>query len=235
MSDVLLQTDKVMAEGSEKSETHDRILDAAESLFGEQGFVSTSVRDIAARADTSPGSINYYFGSKKGLIRAVIHRVAEPVTRARLERLSELRAQYGADPVPVRDILESFLEPLFKGTGERRRESISRLLAQVSVATDPQIGQSWIEVLGSTGVAYVNALRSALPHLSSGEVFLRYQFFLMASYDIRAFSSWYQSWVATSFGSDVNNITLEQRIRMFEQLFAAQETGPAPTPSPTQT
>lgn len=235
MSDILIQTDRVTADSPGNLETQERILDAAESLFGEQGFVSTSVRDIAARAETSPGSINYYFGSKNGLIRAVIRRVAEPLTEARLNRLSQLRTQYGVRDIPVRDILRSFLEPLFEGSGARRHESISRLLAQVGVASDAQIGAYWTEILGPTGEIYVEALQRALPQLSLGEIFLRYQFFLMASYDIRALSGWYRSWVTTSFGADVNNITLEQRLQMFEHLFTAPANGVEPESSSTET
>lgn len=235
MSATPVVSERVSAPGADSSETHDRILDAAETLFGDKGFMSTSVRDIAAQANTSPGSINYYFGSKRGLIRAVISRVAEPLTEARLNRLAELRSQYGETNIPVREILRSFLEPLIEGSGVRRHESISRLLAQVGVASDPQIGAYWTEILGPTGEAYIEVLQRTLPHLSTGEIFLRYQFFLMASYDIRSLSGWYRSWVASSFGAEVNDITLEQRLQVFEHLFTAPETSAKPNLPSNQT
>ena len=46
-----------------------RIQDAATRLFAEHGFDGVSVRDIAAAADVTVGSINYYFGSKDSLCR----------------------------------------------------------------------------------------------------------------------------------------------------------------------
>lgn len=44
------------------------ILLAAEKLFTTQGFDSTSVRDIATEANVNVAMINYYFGSKDGLL-----------------------------------------------------------------------------------------------------------------------------------------------------------------------
>lgn len=44
-----------------------QILDAAKTLFGEKGYESTSVRDIAELAESNVASINYYFGSKEEL------------------------------------------------------------------------------------------------------------------------------------------------------------------------
>ena len=50
------------------SDTKRRILDAAESLMGEKGFTSTSMRDITAAAKVNLASINYHFGSKEALL-----------------------------------------------------------------------------------------------------------------------------------------------------------------------
>ena len=46
-------------------DTKKRILDAAETLFAEQGYAQTSMRAITARADVNLASVNYHFGSKK--------------------------------------------------------------------------------------------------------------------------------------------------------------------------
>lgn len=48
-----------------------RIRDAALHLFGEHGFRSATVRDIAERADVSPALVVHHFGSKQGLRDAV--------------------------------------------------------------------------------------------------------------------------------------------------------------------
>jgi AcrR family transcriptional regulator len=48
-----------------------RVREAALVLFAEQGFDGTSVRQIAAEADVSPGLVIHHFGSKQGVRDAV--------------------------------------------------------------------------------------------------------------------------------------------------------------------
>jgi len=48
------------------------ILNVAENLFSIKGFDGTSVRDIASEANVNVAMINYYFGSKEGLLDTLI-------------------------------------------------------------------------------------------------------------------------------------------------------------------
>jgi len=57
-----------------KAEKKEQILNAAERLFSEHGFDATSTRSIANEAEVNMAMLNYYFGSKDGLFRAVIER-----------------------------------------------------------------------------------------------------------------------------------------------------------------
>ncbi|HRP09025.1 MAG TPA: TetR family transcriptional regulator, partial [Gemmatimonadales bacterium] len=50
------------------------ILDAAESLFAQQGYRPTSLADVGERAGVSRGTPGYFFGSKEQLYRAVLDR-----------------------------------------------------------------------------------------------------------------------------------------------------------------
>jgi TetR/AcrR family transcriptional regulator len=56
-------------------DTRDRILDGALAVFGERGFDGATTRDIAARAGTNLGLIQYYFAGKERLWRAAVDRV----------------------------------------------------------------------------------------------------------------------------------------------------------------
>ncbi|MCO4761820.1 MAG: TetR/AcrR family transcriptional regulator [Myxococcales bacterium] len=51
-----------------------RILDAADAVFGEQGFDGASARDVAERAGVNKALIFYYFRSKDGLFEKVLER-----------------------------------------------------------------------------------------------------------------------------------------------------------------
>ncbi len=50
--------------------TKDRILTSAVGLFAGQGYAATSVRQICEAADANVASVNYHFGSKRGLYDA---------------------------------------------------------------------------------------------------------------------------------------------------------------------
>ena len=48
------------------------IEDAARQLFITQGFHAISMRDIAARAEVSPGNFYNYYGNKEELLESII-------------------------------------------------------------------------------------------------------------------------------------------------------------------
>jgi AcrR family transcriptional regulator len=73
--------------GVKSGELHDLLLDIAESLFADQGFAATSVRELADRAGVNPALVHYYFGSKKRLLFAVMDRAVKPLA----EGLSSMR------------------------------------------------------------------------------------------------------------------------------------------------
>ncbi|MCA9539663.1 MAG: TetR/AcrR family transcriptional regulator [Myxococcales bacterium] len=50
----------------------ERILTAAARLFAERGYGGTGVRQIAAEAGVAISMVNYYFGSKDGLLRELL-------------------------------------------------------------------------------------------------------------------------------------------------------------------
>ena len=54
--------------------TCERILDAAERLFAEQGFHATTLRQITRAADVNLAAVNYHMGSKQALVRAVLEQ-----------------------------------------------------------------------------------------------------------------------------------------------------------------
>lgn len=54
--------------------TAERLLEAAFRVLVEQGWAGCSVRDIARLTGVAPGLLYHYFGSKQGLLLAVIDR-----------------------------------------------------------------------------------------------------------------------------------------------------------------
>jgi AcrR family transcriptional regulator len=62
--------------------TRTRIVKAAARIFAEHGYEGASIRNIVAKADVNQAAINYHFGSKEGLYRAVLVTALEALLRA---------------------------------------------------------------------------------------------------------------------------------------------------------
>src|SRR5580692_11482890 len=65
-------------------ETQAKILNAAESIFSEQGFEKTQLEEVAARAGYTRGAIYAHYSSKEDLFLALMeHRVLTKFTAVR--------------------------------------------------------------------------------------------------------------------------------------------------------
>lgn len=109
--------------GGQPGEGRDKLLAAARELMAERGLPRVTVREVAERAGLQPALVNYYFGGKEELLRAVVAdvagrtlaRVAESVATegSPEERLrATLRAMIGSlgeEPYAPRLILEQVL------------------------------------------------------------------------------------------------------------------------------
>ena len=65
------------AKPSEDRETRARLLHAAARLFAERGYARVTVRDICKKARANVAAVNYHFGGKDGLYRAVMRHAME--------------------------------------------------------------------------------------------------------------------------------------------------------------
>ena len=82
--------------------TAERILDAAEALFGERGYAGTTLRDVANRVGLRTPSLYNHFPSKESLYAAVLERGIRPV----LDVLSEVVEERDRSDREVRRIVE---------------------------------------------------------------------------------------------------------------------------------
>jgi AcrR family transcriptional regulator len=148
-------------------DTKTRILDAAEKLFGQNGFDATSLRDITAEADVNLAAVNYHFQSKDSLIDAVIARRVEPVNRKRIELLEV------AGPNPnVEQILIAFLQPIMHAD----LAAVYPLMARALATPDAFLNRLFKKYLTVIVERFSEALGHALPDLSRSEIVWRLHF-----------------------------------------------------------
>ena len=75
-----------------RAATRQRLLDAACAQFAEHGWHGTRIQDVCRAADANIAAVNYHFGGKEGLYRAVWDRALESAVDAGGAGLSALSA-----------------------------------------------------------------------------------------------------------------------------------------------
>jgi AcrR family transcriptional regulator len=93
------------------TDTKEKLLDAAEFLFGEYGYSATSLRQIIATAKVNLASIHYHFGSKQELLDQIILRKVGPINEERLALLDKFESETAPNPVSIEKIVEAVVLP----------------------------------------------------------------------------------------------------------------------------
>ena len=164
------------------TDTKDRILDAAEQLFADLGFSTTSLRDITSEAGVNLASVNYHFGSKEALLTAVLARRIAPINELRLQRLDEVERAAGSMGPAMEDILRAFIAPPFEmkaacGDGDRK---FVRLLGRVHVETNEEFRTAFIDQFMTVFSRFIEASQRVLPDIEPNEITARFWFIVGA-------------------------------------------------------
>ena len=91
---------------SARTETRQRLLEAAGEVFAERGFRNTTIREICRRAQANLAAVNYHFGDKERLY-------AEVMAYAHACALEKYPLARGESPeVPAAERLQAFIRYL---------------------------------------------------------------------------------------------------------------------------
>ena len=164
-----------------EADTRQRILDAAEILFTEQGFEATTLRQITGAAEVNLAAVNYHFGSKEELIREVFRRRLVRLNERRLQELDRLEAEAAGAPLKPSRILEAFFGVALKmaAEGEGGR-TFMRLLARTYTKPTEFIRGFLAEEYAAVLARFKAALIRALPDVPGEEILWRFHFMLGA-------------------------------------------------------
>ncbi|WP_193222199.1 TetR/AcrR family transcriptional regulator [Alkalilimnicola sp. S0819] len=164
---------------ADQSDTKERILDAAEGLFAELGFARTSMRRITAEADVNLAAVNYHFGSKEGLIKAVFSRRLEPLNAERLRRLAAL--ELAGNPT-LEQLLEAFIAPNLElaGSHDVVGDRFVKLVGR-SYTEHTRVLQEHVRAVNARAAsAFKEAFQRVLPDLPREELTWRLHFLVGA-------------------------------------------------------
>lgn len=122
---------------SGESTARDDILEAARTLFSNNGFDRTTLRQVADSAGVDPALISHYFGNKRGLFVAAVEfpsdpaAVLEPVRTCPLDELAAttLRQilQVWASPAGP-SVIARFRQALTSGEDELVRDLLTSVI-----------------------------------------------------------------------------------------------------------
>ncbi|MCX6077914.1 MAG: TetR/AcrR family transcriptional regulator [Chloroflexi bacterium] len=73
---------------AEASQTRERLLEAGQALFSDQGYAATSMRQVAEKAGLALGGVYNHFPSKEAIFQAILLEY-NPFTRCNLRPLPE--------------------------------------------------------------------------------------------------------------------------------------------------
>lgn len=158
--------------------THEKILDAAEKLFADNGFRATTLRQITQRAHVNVAGVNYHFGSKENLYVQVVHRRIRPINEARLRLLEAALARFGDRPPPLADILDILIRPVFDVHRDPARggEHIVRIISRSLTEPLPFMSELIATEFHPVLARFSQVIRRHAGHLTPEEFMWRLSF-----------------------------------------------------------
>jgi AcrR family transcriptional regulator len=161
-----------------RASAREALLDAAERLFAQHGVAETSVRAITAAAGANVAAVNYYFGSREGLIERLLARRLEPLNQVRLRMLEE-RA-----PRTPAEVLHALAGPALDLCFEH--PNFARLASRLRADTDPSVWEQYRLHQAGFVATFQAALAATRPDLDAEESARRLHYVLGAIHHVWA-------------------------------------------------
>jgi AcrR family transcriptional regulator len=159
----------------EHTDTRESLLDAAETLFSAHGIEAASLRQITQHAGANLAAVNYHFGSKDGLVRAVFSRRLRPVTEERIRLLDQCDLE--AEDA-IEQVLRAFLTPIVRMVREAPDgiRGFGRLMGRAFSEPSEEVRTMVMEEFRESIERYLGAFRTILPQLDEAERMWRFHF-----------------------------------------------------------
>jgi len=155
-----------------------RLVTAAEELFARRGFEAVSIRDITKGAEMNIASVNYHFGSRDGLVAAVMARHLMPVFEESVILLDRVERSGGPGQVLIEGLFDGWVRPVMN---QVRHSSLpeplacrllGRMLGEQSFAMPPAVAG----LAKQTFARGVSLLAKALPDAAPEDLAWRLHF-----------------------------------------------------------
>ncbi|MEH6443403.1 MAG: TetR family transcriptional regulator [Oceanospirillaceae bacterium] len=161
-----------------QSKTAKQILDAAETLFAEQGFIETTMRQITKEANVNLAAINYHFGSKQGLIQSVAEHFLRPFSEYIEKSLVQQSVILEDISLKMEELLEMLMRALLHVDQENTYALLmfTRLLELAYMKNQADLRQFILGRYGSKLKPFVDLMRTQSAMMEDDEFFWRLHF-----------------------------------------------------------
>ena len=143
------------------TDTKEQLLRAAERLFARDGIHGARVREINELAQQrNPSALHYHFGSRAGLLEAILLHHQLEVDRVVRPRLDALEADGGT--ASVRDIIETVVEPIVARLDTESGRDWSRIIPQMLPALSDNLRRGVVEPITPQMFRIMELLRNRI-------------------------------------------------------------------------
>ena len=146
--------------------------------MAELGFAGASLRHIVLEARVNLATVYYYFGSKRGLMEAVLKRRFGPLRQEHLALLRQFEQAAKGRPLPVERILEAMLLPPLRlaATAPAKHQAVTRLFGRIVSEPNPQTQEMLRSQRAEVRAAFLKALQRSLPRAPLPDLLWRVEF-----------------------------------------------------------
>ncbi|HBS26601.1 MAG TPA: hypothetical protein DD827_05635 [Gammaproteobacteria bacterium] len=152
------------------------IMNAAEELFAAAGYNATSLRAITQAADVNLAAVNYHFGGKQGLLEAIYNRRIAPMNTARIDSLEKLEKTWLSSPIPLDDLVKSFIKPALSMSRNEDGKHFVTLLGRSYMEPNPILQEQVRSMFSEVSERFATSFARTLPYLSRDELYCRMHF-----------------------------------------------------------
>lgn len=152
------------------------IMNAAEELFAAAGYNATSLRAITQAADVNLAAVNYHFGGKQGLLEAIYNRRIAPMNTARIDSLEKLEKTWLSSPIPLDDLVKSFIKPALSMSRNEDGKHFVTLLGRSYMEPNPILQEQVRSMFSEVSERFATSFAHTLPYLSRDELYCRMHF-----------------------------------------------------------
>jgi len=151
--------------------TRNQVLDASEILFGSNGYLGTSLRDIAEQAGVRMGLVHYHFGNKHEILDAALERKLGLLRSTISASFAQAESKAGGE-LNLEGMVTAFILPFLHAVssdGDPLRSYIIMTSHLMSSYRLPEL-RPILGKLNTISAILIDHLRRNVPNISEGNL-----------------------------------------------------------------